>query len=221
MAAHFADSPAGAGRLPDGADPFVVEIGSNDGIMLRHFAAAGIRHLGVEPSANVAEVASAKGVSTIWRFFDEQLARRIVAEHGQADAFIAANVMCHIPYLHSVVGGRRASAEAGRRADVRGSLPGRHRREDVLRSDLRRARLLLLASSSDSRLFERARPGSRRRACRRTVHGGSMRYVVARKGARPVSPARRGAARDEERASGLAEAETYVALREQRRALAR
>ena len=40
------------------ADPFVVEMGSNDGIMLRHFADADIRHLGVEPSANVAKVAT-------------------------------------------------------------------------------------------------------------------------------------------------------------------
>ena len=39
------------------ADPFVVEIGSNDGIMLRHFARAGHRHLGIEPSANVAAAA--------------------------------------------------------------------------------------------------------------------------------------------------------------------
>jgi len=36
---------------------FVVEIGSNDGIMLKHFANQGIRHLGIEPSANVASVA--------------------------------------------------------------------------------------------------------------------------------------------------------------------
>src|SRR5689334_21642822 len=53
-------------------NPFVVDIGSNDGIMLKHFAAAGIRHLGVEPSANVAEVARANGINTVCRFFNEQ-----------------------------------------------------------------------------------------------------------------------------------------------------
>src|SRR6476659_6943051 len=46
-------------------NPFVVEIGSNDGIMLRHFADVGIHHLGVEPSANVAEVARANGINTV------------------------------------------------------------------------------------------------------------------------------------------------------------
>ncbi|MDH5222271.1 MAG: methyltransferase domain-containing protein, partial [Betaproteobacteria bacterium] len=90
-----------------GKDPFVVEIGSNDGITLQHFAGAGIRHLGIEPSANVAEVARGKGVQTVCRFFDEALAREIVSEHGQADAFLGANVMCHIPYLHSVAAGIR------------------------------------------------------------------------------------------------------------------
>ena len=40
-----------------GKDPFIVEIGSNDGIMLQNFAKRNIRHLGVEPSKNVAEVA--------------------------------------------------------------------------------------------------------------------------------------------------------------------
>ena len=86
-------------------DPFVVEIGSNDGIMIQNFAQKKIRHLGIEPSANVAAVARQKGIQTVCAFFDEALARRIVREHGQADAFIGANVMCHIPYLHSVIEG--------------------------------------------------------------------------------------------------------------------
>jgi len=86
-------------------DPFVVEIGSNDGILLRHFAQSGIRHLGIEPSSNVAEAARKNGVETICRFFDESLARDIVQQHGQADVFLGANVMCHIPYLHSVIAG--------------------------------------------------------------------------------------------------------------------
>ena len=55
-------------------DPFVVEIGSNDGIMLQNFKHWGIRHLGIEPSANVAHVAMDKGINTIIEFFDEKLA---------------------------------------------------------------------------------------------------------------------------------------------------
>ena len=86
-------------------DPFVVEIGSNDGIMLENFHRAGIRHLGVEPSENVANVAIKKGINTTSAFFDEKLADNIISENGKADAILAANVMCHIPYLHSVAAG--------------------------------------------------------------------------------------------------------------------
>jgi len=88
-----------------GDDPFVIEIGSNDGIMLQNFASAGIRHLGIEPSANVAEAARKKGVETTCSFFGRSLAEEIVEKHGQADVFLGANVMCHIPDLHSVFGG--------------------------------------------------------------------------------------------------------------------
>ena len=93
------------GYLRDKKNPFVVEIGSNDGIMLQHFAQKGIRHLGIEPSENVAQVAIGKGINTIVEFFDKNLAERIVTQNGQADAFIAANVMCHIPYIKSIVEG--------------------------------------------------------------------------------------------------------------------
>jgi methylation protein EvaC len=64
------------------ADPFVVELGSNDGIMLRHFKDAGYRHLGIEPSENVANVARSQGIQTLSEFFNLELAERIVAEHG-------------------------------------------------------------------------------------------------------------------------------------------
>jgi methylation protein EvaC len=91
--------------LAERDDPFVVELGSNDGIMLRHFKARGVRHLGVEPSANVAEVARSQGVSTISAFFDRRLADEIAAMEGSADAIVAANVMCHIPDLVGVAAG--------------------------------------------------------------------------------------------------------------------
>src|SRR4029077_19858345 len=77
-------------------DPFYVGIGSKDGIM-RNFKNARSRHLGIEASANVAKVAKDAGINIISEFFDEALAKRIVSEHGQADAVASANVMCHIP----------------------------------------------------------------------------------------------------------------------------
>lgn len=88
--------------LKDTDNAFVVELGSNDGIMLKHFANQGIKHLGIEPSGNVAEVARQNGVETIVEFFGEETAGNVVEKYGKADIISAANVMCHIPDLHSV-----------------------------------------------------------------------------------------------------------------------
>ena len=76
MAIHFKELAAliMQGYLKS-SDPFVVEIGSNDGITLQHFANVGIRHLGIEPSLNVAQAAMDKGVQALCRFFDEGVAR--------------------------------------------------------------------------------------------------------------------------------------------------
>src|SRR5687767_12617891 len=107
MAEHFkrfADQVLEPGYLAR-EDPFVIELGCNDGIMLKNFAGRGIRHLGIEPSLNVAREASKHGVRTRSEFFSEELAEVIVREAGQADAFLAANVMCHIPDILGVVKG--------------------------------------------------------------------------------------------------------------------
>jgi len=92
-------------RLKDQDDPFVVELGCNDGIMLKHIAAAGIRHLGVEPSVNVAQMARKNGVTVTGEFFNEQTAADIVKEHGQADVICGSNVFCHIEDMNSVFEG--------------------------------------------------------------------------------------------------------------------
>jgi methylation protein EvaC len=107
MEKHFSDfaTEVMSSEFLSKPDPFVVELGCNDGIMLKNFAQAGIRHLGIEPSLNVAEVANAQGVRTISHFFNEQLAKKIVEQDGQADAFLAANVMCHIPDILGVAKG--------------------------------------------------------------------------------------------------------------------
>ncbi len=53
----------------------VVEVASNDGYLLQYFVKKGIPVLGVEPAANVAEVATKKGVNTLVKFFELVTAR--------------------------------------------------------------------------------------------------------------------------------------------------
>ena len=84
---------------------FVVELGCNDGIMLKHIAERGIVHLGIEPSANVAAIAREKGVNVIEKFFGVERAGEIIEKWGQADIICGANVMCHIENINSVFKG--------------------------------------------------------------------------------------------------------------------
>jgi SAM-dependent methyltransferase len=81
----------------------VVDIGSNDGTWLAHYQPLGMRVLGVDPAANVAQLAIARGVPTLVRFFNERTADEILATEGQAALITAAGVFFHLEELHSVI----------------------------------------------------------------------------------------------------------------------
>ncbi len=212
MAAHFERFAAWVrASYFAGPDPFVVELGSNDGIMLRHFAEAGVRHLGIEPSANVARVARERGVRTEVRFFDEATAAAILAEDGPVDALLGANVMCHIPNLHAVFAGARTLLKP------RGVLVF----EDPYLGDI--VEKTAYDQIYDEHAFYFCVQSIAELAARhglevvdalaQPVHGGSMRYVLAHRGAFPVSDAVR-ALRAREDALGLGREETYRHFRE-------
>lgn len=88
-----------------GPDPFLVEIGSNDGIMLRALRDAGVRHLGVDPSTRAAESAAAEGIRVSTEFFEEESAWKIAAVEGEADVVFSANTFSHIAYIDSIFRG--------------------------------------------------------------------------------------------------------------------
>ena len=84
----------------------VVELASNDGYLLQYFVERGIDVLGIEPAANVAEVAVAKGVPTLVEFFGVQTARPL-AEERRADLLLGNNVLAHVPDLNDFVAGMK------------------------------------------------------------------------------------------------------------------
>jgi hypothetical protein len=90
------------------AGSLVTEVASNDGYLLQHFHAAGIPVLGVEPAANVAEAARAKGIRTVVRFLGPDTGTAIAAEYGRADLVAANNVFAHVPDIRGFAGGLRA-----------------------------------------------------------------------------------------------------------------
>lgn len=82
----------------------VIEIASNDGYLLQHFLARGIKVLGVEPAANIAKEAVARNIPTENVFFGVETTKRL-ALRGKADLMVANNVLAHAPHTKDFVGG--------------------------------------------------------------------------------------------------------------------
>ena len=96
------------GRLGLDGGSLVTEVASNDGYLLQHFLAAGVPVLGVEPAANVAEVARAKGIRTEVQFLGAESGQHIAARYGAADLVAANNVFAHVPDIRGFAAGLRA-----------------------------------------------------------------------------------------------------------------
>jgi len=101
-----------------GERSLVVEIGSNDGYLLRIFQRMGIPVLGVEPAQNVAEAARQRGVPTECRFFGERTARELADRGRRADLLAVKNVLAHVPDIRDFVAGIAAMLEPGGVATV-------------------------------------------------------------------------------------------------------
>jgi methylation protein EvaC len=188
-------------------DPFVVELGSNDGIMLRNFKNAGYRHLGIEPSENVAEVARLDGVESLSEFFDLELAKSIVQKQGHADAVLSANVMCHIPNINSVAAGiaylLKPDGVLIFEDPYLGSMI-----EKTSYDQIYDEHVFIFSATSVSWAFGQhglelidVMP--------QVTHGGSMRYILAPKGSHPIS-SNVIEIFAKEKAIGLDKPETYI-----------
>jgi SAM-dependent methyltransferase len=88
-------------------DSLVVEMGSNDGSLLKAFKSHGMRVAGIDPARAIAAAATAEGVPTIPEFFSAAIARQIRDAHGPASLFCANNVFAHIDDMAEVAAGVR------------------------------------------------------------------------------------------------------------------
>jgi methylation protein EvaC len=192
-------------------DPFVAELGSNDGIMLRHFRERGIRHLGVEPSVNVAEVARNRGIRTVSAFFDRKLAEEIVADNGRADVILAANVMCHIPDLPGVAAGAQHLLKSNGvmifEEPYLGDMIAKTSYDQIYDEHV-----FIFSATSVARAFA---PHDLELVdvAPQITHGGSVRYTLAPKGSRQVT-SRVTDQLAQEHAQGLDEARTYLQFKQ-------
>tara|TARA_B110000008_G_scaffold192450_1_gene191152 strand:- start:543 stop:1760 length:1218 start_codon:yes stop_codon:yes gene_type:complete len=180
---HFANSVS---ELQDlNKDSFVVEIGSNDGIMLQNFVIDKIPCLGVEPSKNVAQVASDKGIEVITEFFDQPLAESVVRTHQKADAILSANVMCHIPYMHSIYDGVKTLLKDDGvfifEDPYLGEIIEKTSFDQIYDEHVFLFSALSVSYLANMHDLELVNVESQ------ITHGGSMRYTIAHKGMKTVS----------------------------------
>ena len=186
MKKHFKKFANSVSKLQElDENSFVIEIGSNDGIMLQNFVNDNIPCLGIEPSKNVAKVAREKGIEVITEFFDQNLAENIIAKHQKADAILSANVMCHIPYMHSIYDGVKSLLKKDGvfifEDPYLGEIIEKTSFDQIYDEHVflfSAHSISYLADTHDLELID-VQP--------QVTHGGSMRYTIAHKGSKKIS----------------------------------
>lgn len=91
----------------------VIEIASNDGYLLQYFKEKNVPVLGIEPTANTAQVAIGKGIETCVEFFGTSLAKKLKEQGTQADLLLGNNVLAHVPDIVDFVTGMQILLKPG------------------------------------------------------------------------------------------------------------
>jgi len=94
---HFRDYAAAVcGWFPKNGAGLAVDLGSNDGLLVKSFLEHGVAAIGVEPAKNLSDEANRQGIPTINRYFDDVCVKTIVSERGQAGVVTANNLFAHV-----------------------------------------------------------------------------------------------------------------------------
>lgn len=204
------------GQLGLSANSLVVELASNDGYLLQHFAPHAIPVLGVEPSRSVAEAAQRKGIRTEICFFGRDTARNLRKRYGTADLVAGNNVLAHVPDINDFVAGVKEVLKPG--GTVTFEFPHllnliRFNQFDTIYHE----HFSYLSLQAVQAVFRTA--GLELYDVEElSTHGGSLRVFGQHAGwARSISPAV-AALLEKERLAGMLEGETYFRFAEQARA---
>ena len=198
---HVGSSP----KIPDSL--FVVEIGCNDGTLLDFVRNRGVRHLGIDPSANVVAKAREKGISAEVGFFGEALAGEISKREGKADFIFAANVICHIPDMNDFGRGIRTLLNEDGQFIFEEPYVG-SMIKNTSYDQIYDEHVYIFGVLSVQSIFARA--GLELvDAIPQSTHGGSMRYVLMHKGQTPISQ-RALDILQKEKEEGLNQLSTYL-----------
>lgn len=206
VAAFAASAVAGFGLTPGS---LVMEIGCNDGHLLRHFADRGIGCLGIEPAQEAAEAAREQSIDVIADFFSARAATGLKGRGITADLIVANNVFAHVPDINDFAAGLRVVLKP--EGAVVLEFPHvynllRYGQFDTIYHEhysylsLTSAYHVLCHAGLDVFDVEEL-----------PTHGGSLRVYACQRGSRPMSTRVRALLRSEIDA-GLGERETYTEL---------
>lgn len=190
------------------ANSLVVEIGSNDGILLKHFKAMGQRVVGVDPAVDIASAATAAGVPTLPDFFTAEVAQQILKEHGEASVVTANNVFAHADDLHGILEAvKKVLAPGGVFVFEVSYLMDVY--EKTLFDTIYHEHVSYHTVKPLKLLFEE-HGMEFVDAIRVSTHGGSLRGIVRRKGRPHTADPSVEELTEQEKAMGLHKAETFV-----------
>lgn len=106
MHRHFAQFAARIRQqFLSGAQPLLVDIGCNDGLFLSAAHQMGIRTLGIDPAANIGQLAREKGLTVVTRYFSPETAAQVRNEYGPAQVIVTTNTLNHVDDLHAFMKG--------------------------------------------------------------------------------------------------------------------
>jgi hypothetical protein len=187
-----------------------VDIGSNDGALLRGFKSLGMRVVGVEPALAIAQQSAQSGIPTHCGFFDETAVAAIRAQHGSANLITANNVFANIDDLSGVTSNINALLAPGGVFVIEFAYLGDLVRNRVF--DYVYHEHLSYFSVETLRTFFGRAGMTIVTAEPVDTKGGSLRIYVQRTSevSRPVDGVERLV--DEERRAGLRQPDTYRAL---------
>lgn len=199
-------------RLRLDRNSLVLEVGANDGYLLRNFVAAGIPCLGIEPTAGTAATAEALCIPVLREFFCAALARRLAADGKLADLIVGSNVYAHVPDVNDFTEGLRVALKPG--GTITLELPHLMRLIEFTQFDtVYHEHFSYFSLYTVSRIFERAGL----RVCdveELPTHGGSLRvYGCHADDSRATTPAIAALLAEEGR-RGLRELPIYLAFQQ-------
>ena len=158
----------------------IIEIGSNDGTCLKNFKDNNYEYIGFEPSSNVAKVANKNRINTLNNFFGLQSIDLIKNFKGKTDVIYAANVICHVPDLNNLI--KTVDKLLSKNGvfifeePYLGSMFQKTSYDQIYDEHI-----FMFSATSVKKIFNLF-DMDLINLIKQSTHGGSMRYVIARKG---------------------------------------